>query len=217
MRNIWVWFFVVIIIILGFVFWISSSSPVSNNSNGSTLVANAIGANDWKEGSTTSPVTLVEFSDFQCPACGAYFPVVEQLNSEYADKFQFVYKNYPLPQHEHALLAAYAAEAAGRQGKFFEMYRLIFSNQNEWTPKNSAEVRTTFEGYAESLGLNMAQFKKDIDSEDVKNKIDHDKIQGNQSGVMGTPTFFLNGKQIQNPQSYDAFKALIDNALNESK
>ncbi len=221
MRNIWIWFVVVIALILGGVFWLSSSTTANNGANGTgiLLAADAIDANDWKEGSTTAKVQLVEYGDFQCPACSAYFPLVEQVNAEYADRIQFVFKNYPLAPlpHPNALVSAYAAEAAGKQGKFFDMYRILYTKQNDWAEKTNDEAKAIFVTYAQTLGLNIEQFKKDADSTEVKNKVDHDKVTGNQSGVAGTPTFYLNGQQIANPQSFDAFKAVIDQALNESK
>ena len=167
---------------------------------------------DHVRGSANAPVTVIEYSDFQCPACGAYYPIVERLNREASTTMRFVYRHfplYPLP-HKNANIAAYAAEAAGNQGKFWDMYQLLFENQTVWQDSNSAAI--IFQGYAERLGLNMGVYKKDVDSAEVKTRVQRDRDEGEKLGISGTPTFFINGKAITNPNGYEAFKALIDTA-----
>lgn len=169
---------------------------------------------DWERGSKGSPVTLVEYSDFQCPACAYYYPLVEKINEEFGDRITFVYRHFPLTQiHAHAEAAARAAEAAGKQDKFWEMYALLFENQETWS--SAADAEEIFRGYALKLGLNGEQFKAALQSKETKEKIRSDYASGIASGVQGTPTFFLNGKKIENPRSYEEFKAIILNAINE--
>ncbi len=155
-------------------------------------------------------VVLVEFSDFQCPACGAYHPIIKKIIEEFQADLTFVYRNYPLVSiHENALLAARAAEAAGKQGKYWEMSDMLFINQKDWsTAKNAREI---FSGYGRTLGITI-----DMDAADVKDKIQRDIADGNALGIAGTPTFYVNGEKIQNPANLAAFEAVIKAALEKA-
>ena len=175
-------------------------------------ILDTVSAGDWVTRNREAGVTLIEYGDFQCPACGAFHPLVKKLLENHADNFQFAYRHFPLQQHPHAKPAGYAAEAAGLQGKFWEMYDLIFANQNKWT--GLKDVEETFMGYAESLGLNMEQFKKDYDSDEVKDEVDRDNESGFANKVNATPTFYLNGVRIQ-PRSYEDFESQILNAASQ--
>lgn len=179
------------------------------------LLSNAISTGDWTAGNPGARATIIEYADFECPACGAYHPIVKRLVSEYSDRIRFVYRYFPLRQiHWNAELAADAAEAAGRQGKFWEMHDSIFENQAKWSVVPGL-AREEFTRYASSLGLDMKKFAADIDSQSVKDRIESDYQSGIAAGVDHTPTFFLNGRQIQNPQNYEEFKNLLDVALSE--
>ncbi|PIQ77834.1 protein-disulfide isomerase [Candidatus Peregrinibacteria bacterium CG11_big_fil_rev_8_21_14_0_20_46_8] len=172
-------------------------------------------ADDWVKGNRNAEVVLIEYADFQCPACASYFPIVQRLNAELGDKIAFVFRHFPLRSiHPNAEPSARAAEAAGRQGKFFEMHDMIFAKQHEWS--RLPRAAGTFEDYAEELGLDMDQYEKDVNSQEVINRVNRDVLGGRAAGVNGTPTFFLNGQQITNPRSYDEFKALIESALQNS-
>jgi len=172
------------------------------------LLVDAVADSDWTKGTGDAEVILVEYSDFQCPACKNYYPIVKQLTEEFADTVQFVYRHFPLYSiHKNAEEAAWAAEAAGRQGKFWEMHDLIFENQDEWSKEGN--VKETFVSYARDLGLNKEKFLADFESEEVQNKVTRDYQSGIASRVNSTPTFFLNGERIQNPRSYEEFRALI--------
>jgi protein-disulfide isomerase len=131
--------------------------------------------------------------------------------AEYKDRISFTYRHFPLPQHKNALSAAYASEAAGNQGKFWEMADLLFKNQDEWS--ESADAQTIFEGYAQKLGLNMAQYKTDVKSDVVKARVERSRKSGQLSAIDHTPTFFLNGKLATNPRSKEELKALIEYAI----
>ena len=162
----------------------------------------------------SAKVTMVEFSDFQCPACGAYYPVVSQVVKEFADSLTFVYRNFPLTGiHPNAQIAAQAAEAAGLQNKYWEMHDALFTKQNEWSSSKSA--RDIFTQYAQSLGLNTDQFQKDIDSDVVKNRVARDVNDGNALGIKATPTFFLNNQKIENPASLADFEAAVRGAMTQ--
>ena len=166
--------------------------------------------------STVSPnakVNIVEFGDFQCPACAAAFLVVEQLLALYKDNPQvnFVSRNFPLPQHQYALLTAEVAEAAGAQGKFWEMYRLLYTNQNDWV--NSADPMSVLVGYATQLKLDVNRFKTEVSANKYSDVIEQDKQDGLALGINSTPTFFINGVREVGIQSFADFKARVDAAL----
>jgi protein-disulfide isomerase len=165
---------------------------------------------DHVRGPSGAPVTVIEYSDFQCPACEAYYLLMEQLLSGASTTMRLVYRHFPLPQHPNAALAAQASEAAGMQGKFWEMYGLLFQDHAEWT--DVPDPHQAFDGYALRLGLNVGKFKSDMDSAAAKGIVDGQLAEGQSIGIDYTPTFFVNGKVINNPQSYEQFKAIIDAA-----
>ncbi len=171
-------------------------------------------SNDWTKGNPDSKVTLIEYLDFECEACGAYYPLVSRIVEEYGDKVQFISRYFPLPGHNNGMAAALAVEAAGRQGKYWEMHDLLFEEQQIWGERASADP-AIFEEYASQLGLDMERFKKDVDSKEVEDRVTEDLDIGIELGVNSTPSFFLNGEKIQNPRGYDAFKSLLDDALEE--
>ncbi|KKW18405.1 MAG: hypothetical protein UY60_C0012G0001, partial [Parcubacteria group bacterium GW2011_GWB1_50_9] len=185
----------------------------SNNTESGDLAV-PVSASDQMKGNPESRVTLVEYSDFQCPACKSYYPIVEKLMDEYGSKIRFVYRHFPLPQHKNARPTAFAAEAAGRQGKFWEMVNEIFNHQDEWALL--ADPKDTLLSYADEIGLDKEKFLQDFDSNDVREKVEDDLQGGVRSRVRATPTFFLNGAAISNPRSYDEFKRAIDAAITQA-
>lgn len=164
-------------------------------------------------GKQDAAVTLVEYSDFQCTACAAYYPVVEQVIEKYKDRISFEYRHYPLTTiHRNAFAAARASEAAGKQDKFWEMYRLLFINQSTWSESGSAQ--TTFEGYAKQLGLDIGRYKADFASSETNSAINASIQEFNKRGLpKSTPTFLLNGKRITPANTVEAFSKLIDEQL----
>lgn len=157
-------------------------------------------------------VSLIEYSDFQCPACQAYYPVIKQLVTEFGDSLSFVYRHFPLRStHFNAQIAAQAAEAAEEQGKFGEMHDLLFENQNEWA--KIPDAKDLLEKYAQKIGLNLEQFRKDLESDKVKQEVEKDYQSGLLLGVKVTPTFFLNSKKLQNPRSLEEFRSIIQKEL----
>lgn len=199
---------------LGGIFWLSVAG-----SEKKTTVANellTVVADDHVVGQETASATLVEYLDFECEACGAYYPIVEELGVAYPNDLRIVNRYFPLPGHKNSMTAALAVEAASRQGKYKEMFDMAFEKQKEWGEK-PAPTPEVFEGYAQQLGLDMAKFKEDVTSQSVKDRVQRDLDAGKKLGNSGTPTFFLNGKKINNPNSLDAFKKLIDQAIAEGK
>lgn len=168
--------------------------------------------NSHTEGDKDAKVTLVEFGDFQCPACGASHPIVKQIVNEYKGKVKFVYRNFPLSMHKNAKVAAYAAEAAGAQGKFFEMHDALFNEQKEWS--ESKDPMEHFKKYAKNIGVeDLERFEKEITDKKYENIIKKDLDDGNVAGVTATPTFFINGVIHSGGMPYDQFKKTIDEAL----
>jgi protein-disulfide isomerase len=128
--------------------------------------------------------------------------------SEASTSVRLVFRHFPLPQHANAPLAAQATEAASLQGKFWDMYKLLYANQNDWV--NLPDAHTVFNQYAQKINLDMIKFKADIDSDAVKKVVADDRAESIHIGIDATPKFFINGKAIANPQSYEAFKSLIE-------
>lgn len=167
---------------------------------------------DHVRGNRDAQVVLVEYFDFQCPACGAYAPIIKALEADYGERVAFVARYFPLPQHENGMTAALAAEAAGQQGKYWEMHDLLFANRETWSAA-SGSATEIFEGYAAQIGLDVAQFRADRASEVVRARVERDYQEGKTIGVDSTPSFFLNGVPLDNPRSIENFRALLDEAL----
>lgn len=165
-------------------------------------------------GNPDAPVTLVEFADFQCPPCSQFAPFTEELLREYDSRLRVVFRNFPLPAHEHAREAAMAAEAAGLQERFWEMHDTLYREQSAWSKAPNA--RELFESYAGTLGLNLDQFKKDRDSEKVRQRVDSDHALGDFLGVTMTPSLFINNRPVE-PQEKnpEGVRAAINAALKE--
>jgi protein-disulfide isomerase len=145
-------------------------------------------------GPANAPVKLEEFGDFQCPPCGMFHPILKQMKEEFGDQLQVTFREYPLANHQHAVPAASAAEAAGLQDKFWEMHALIFEHQKDWTTEFDA--RPIFEGYAKRLGIDVERFKRDVNSDRVQQRIFLDGKRARSMGVNSTPTVFINGREV---------------------
>jgi protein-disulfide isomerase len=157
-------------------------------------------------GPATAKVTIVEFSDFECPFCSRVGPTLAQIKENYAKDVRVVFLNQPLPFHKNAKLAAEAAMAAHEQGKFWEMHDKLFANQK-------ALERASLEKYAQEIGLNMSKFKAALDSSKFKAKVEADMAAGSAVGANGTPTFFINGREFVGAQPFDNFKKIIDEEI----
>lgn len=161
-----------------------------------------------------SAVTLVEFGDFQCPACGAYHTVVKQLMEKYKDSMTLVFRHFPLNIHPNAVPASLAVEAAGVQGKFWEMYDKMYVTQSAWSnEKNPGDI---FAGYAKDMGLDVEKFKKDMADPSLKKRIDRDVADATTLGINATPSFYVNNVKISNPASLEEFDMLLKTAIEKS-
>jgi protein-disulfide isomerase len=159
-------------------------------------------------------VTVVEFLDLECQACGAAYPGVERLRADYSGKVTFVMRYFPIPSHRNAELAARAVEAAGQQGKLEAMYKLMYETQPLWGNQNVAH-RDTFLGFAGELGLDLPKFEKALDAKATIDRVMADRTDGVALGVQGTPTFFVNGTKFTGRPTYEALKATVDAELSK--
>lgn len=187
-----------------------SSSTQTPNANPS---ASAQPADErWVKGSATSTVTLIEYSDFECPACASYYWLLKQVTQDMGDRVRFSYRHFPLRQsHRNAQLAAQAAEAAGLQGKFWDMHDRLFETHDTWANKDDARQR--FLSYAGELGLDVERFRTDFDSRAVADAVEADFQRGLDAGVRVTPTFYLNGRDIDHPTSVEEFRQVLQAEL----
>jgi protein-disulfide isomerase len=193
-----------------------AGSPSSGNS--ASLLSNHVKGDDKKG------VTLTEYGDLQCPACWEYEPIMKQVFDKYKTDIKFQFRNFPLTSlHPNAFAAHRAVEAAAKQGKFWEMHDILYEHahqidQNtgkivdiEWTATTNPS--TYFNDYAQQIGLNVEQFKKDSNSEEVNAIINADLDSANKYGFTGTPSFLLNGKRIETPNGLAGFNKIIDDAI----
>jgi protein-disulfide isomerase len=193
----------------------NTSANANTNSDGSvTIPAGAEPAH--VRGNANAPVTLEEFADFQCPSCGAYYPELKKIESEFGDKLRVVFRERPLvPPHDHALLAAQAAEAAGLQNKFWEMHDKLYENQTAWS--TTSDLVPVFVDYAKQIGLDTDRFMKDLNGEAVATRIFQDGKRVHALNVNSTPTFFVNGKEAKDDQwKPEGLRAMIRQAIQEA-
>ncbi len=178
-----------------------TEAPNSNQTTSSVVAQSNIDAK----------VTLVKYSDYQCPACKYFVPFEEKLKEDFGDDINIVVKNFPLSMHPYAHVAGRSAEAARKQGKYQEMHDMIFDGQEQWSRGNA---EATFIGYARALNMNVEQFQQDMNSADMNRIVMSDRREGLELGVGSTPTFFINGDKIENnPSTYPAFKALVEDYM----
>ncbi|MGI8307452.1 DsbA family protein [Saccharopolyspora hattusasensis] len=225
---------VVAVVVIGGVL-LFNRGGADNTSSGSSGGGNAVAAEILRKPDsnvlTSAPddrVTVVEFLDYQCPACHTYYSVLtKQVEKDYAGKITFVVRNFPLRMHPLARPAAQAAEAAALQGKFNEMYHALYDNYDAWAlaadgqnvSTDEAKARGLFDQYAQQIGLDLDKFHQDMNSPQVNAKIDADVADGNKAGVSGTPTIFINGKQFDQgnietvEQLNNAFRGELDKEL----
>lgn len=202
------------LILIASVWGLVALSNSTSNSSPTVITAPPISKDDITIGSSSAKVSLVEYSDFQCPACAAYNPLVGQILTEFDGKIFYAYRFFPLNQvHKNGMISAQAAYAAHKQGKFKEMEDMLFSTQTDWAEKDNPQ--DIFIEYAKKIELDVDKFREDMNSDEAKNKIQKDSSQGTNIGVNSTPTFFLNNNKIENPGTYDNFKKLIQDELSK--
>lgn len=186
MKNPWVIIGIITVVLFGGALLLSGQSNERNNEG--------VEVQSHIKGNPEAEVTLVEYSDLQCPACASFQPVITQVMDQFGDQLLFEYKHFPLPMHRNAMEAAMAAEAAGQQGMFFEYHDILFERQSQWAQTNPT---TLFVEYAEELELDIETFRRHMDSSILRDKVRADLNEGREREVTGTPTFFLNGERME--------------------
>jgi protein-disulfide isomerase len=174
-------------------------------------------AEDQIKGNPESDVILIEYSDFQCPACASYYYLVEEILDEFGAHMQFTYRHFPLKSiHNKAVLAAVATEAAGMQDEYWGMYSMIFENQLVWSPMSVQDAENEFIKYAAELDLDTKKFMDDIKSSAAEDLVEAEFQSAVEGGLNSTPTFFLNGERVKNPKDLEEFRTLIRDAIEKS-
>ena len=190
------------VVLLGGLIYLSNQGKldVSNVDTNALQSANENNGNisDHTFGNAKSKVTLIEYGDFQCPGCGTAHPYIKSLTEKYKDQISFTFRNFPLTSmHPNALTAAAAAEAAGLQGKYWELHNTIFENQADWQSLSSDERTDYFVNLAKTAGLDANKFRTDFTTNtSINKKIKYDQALGKKVGVTGTPQFMLNGEHL---------------------
>jgi protein-disulfide isomerase len=184
-----------------------SASPIeSSTARAMDRLAEPVHADDHILGAVHAPVTLVEYADFECLQCGRAYPDLQRVVAELPGAVRLVYRHFPLTwDHPHAGDAARAAEAAARQGRFWEMHDTLFRNQRHLD-------REALAAYAESIGLDVERFLRDFADPEIAARVARDMASGRASGVRGTPTFFLDGRRYENAWDLDALRGAIERA-----
>lgn len=203
---------ILIVVLLSFagLFFFTSRDNVED----SRQTSNGVSVSNNSKGQNSKDVEVLVYGDFECPACAQLFPIEKAVFEKYQNDIKFTFRHFPLDNiHPNARAAHRAAEAAGMQGKFFEMHDLIYENHSQWS--GSSKPKTFFDQYAQSLGLDMDKFNQDYASEIVNSTINADKDEGKSKNISGTPTFFINGQKISNNlvNSVEAFSNQIEEAI----
>jgi len=203
-----------ILILIGSVFlWYQfqpgEEGPDSANTN---LTIDSVSESDHVTGNPESKVTVIEYGDFQCPACGSYYPLFKQIKENYGDRVLFAYRHFPLKSiHRHAVISSQASEAASLQGKFWEMHDILFERQKTWS--NVRDPRSLFAEYANEIGLDVEKFEEDMNSSEIKKLVEDFYAQAIAQGLASTPSFVINGDIIDNPRDVEGFSKLLDDVL----
>ena len=212
----WIIFALVVVAVFGGIIWLGKGDETKFTGDAAKIITEGP-ISDHVRGTDAQKVTLIEYGDFQCPGCGRMYQTVHDVTDQYKDKVTFIFRNLPLTNiHPNALAASTAAEAAGKQGKFFEMHDMLYSTQDSWSAASISERGQIFENYAQQLGLNIDQFKKDLTSKDITDKINRDIATGKGTfKANATPTFILNGQKIDEKTAVDAaaFTKAIEDAV----
>lgn len=217
MKNTYIWLGIGIAVI-GAVFLSASffdKTSVSAVSSPETADILAIAADDHMKGNPDAKVTLIEYLDFECEACGAYYPLIKQLGTEFPNDLRIVTRYFPLPGHKNSMTAAIAVEAASKQGKYWEMHDKLFETQETWGNKQMPTPQV-FEQYAQEIGLDIEKFKADVADPTTKARVLRDFDASEKLGNNSTPSLFVQSKKIQNPRSYEAFKELIQSEIDNA-
>lgn len=202
-KQFWGILAVIVLVFVG-IFIFSGTGKSNNSSSSNTKPTEHI------EGSGKTGVTLVEYGDYECPYCEGYYPIVKQVQQEFNDQIYFQFRNFPLVSvHQNAFAGARAAEAAALQNKFWQMHDALYDSSNWQVWSTASDPTPYFNEYAQQLGFNTVQFKKDFNGSAVNNSVNADMSAGNKLNINGTPTFYLDGKQITVAPNVPAFEKVI--------
>lgn len=201
----WIVFVIIVAAVIGGMVYMSMQNKLDISDISNEKIAGILPAEprngeiaDNFTGKKDAKVVLIEYGDYQCPGCKTTAPKARAVAEKYKDHLTLVFRNFPITSlHPNARAAAAAVEAAGLQGKFWEMHDLVFENQVEWQSANVSERTDVFAGYSSQLGLDVDKFKEDLASEKITKKLDFDVAIGRKNGVEATPAFFIGGKQIE--------------------
>jgi len=212
-RTRWIIFALICVVVLGGLVLLSKKDTVDVSGMDPSKVVSetetAIG--DRVYGDVSSKVVLIEYGDFQCPGCGGAFPQLKLIKEEYKDKIAFIFRNFPLTTlHPNALAAATAAEAAGLQGKFWEMHDALYENQSAWENIDASKRTDVFAGYAKDIGLDAEKFVTDLSDPRVSAKINRDRAFGKKLNVNGTPTVYVNDQKLSDTEITDLTQSTGD-------
>lgn len=200
-KGAWVAFIVVVVGVLSYAFRSGETTEPE-----ASVEASAI--------ENPQPVEILKYSDYQCPACKVYIPLENELKREFGELVTIEYRHFPLGGHAHAELAARAVEAATEQGEREAMHDRVFEEQETWSGGDAPEL---FRQYADDLGLDMEQFEEDLTSEEIRERVETQRAEGERRQVRATPTYFINGRRLQqNPQSYEQFRAIVEMVMQQS-
>src|SRR3989344_2501542 len=216
MKNKWIWGLVGLLALSFIVIGLSSRQGGTSVAGAQDLVRYPVSQDDHILGNLNAKVVVVEYGDFQCPACAVYAYLLKQVFEQYKGQVAIVYRHFPLVEiHNNAIASAKAAEAAGVQNKFFEMLDVLYAQQQEWA--QSAKPEEFFATYARNLELDLVKFQADSNSQAVENLIRAQRAEAQALNLSGTPSLFVNGKLITLPQTGAELQKIIDGALNASQ
>ena len=211
-KKAWIIFGVVVVLLFGGLVYVSSKGKidVSNVDTNKVQPASKQAGNiaDHVFGKKESKIVLIEYGDFQCPGCAGAHPNLKTISEKYKDKIAFVFRNFPLTSiHPNARAAAAAAEAAGLEGKYWEMHDKIYTNQKSWEGSSTSERTQLFAGYAKEVGIDNATFEKALTNVSINQQISFDQALGKKINVSGTPTILLNGEKLSDEISNDVIQS----------
>lgn len=212
-KKAWIIIIAVIAILFGYLIYSGKHNNQNQNNNSAATTANpaVIKSDDYVTGSKDRKYVVIEYVDLACPACKEFYPTMKSTIQKYGDQVTFVERYFPLTSiHPNAMVSARAAQAAGNQGKFFEMEDLLFTNQDSWFSMPSNEAQKTFAAYAQRLGLNMDQYNKDVASDATLTRINEDRDLAVKLNLTGTPSFFVNGQTLKLNQQTDLENKIKD-------
>ncbi|MGV3714313.1 DsbA family protein [Pseudolysinimonas sp.] len=206
--------FIFVVIVAVVVAIVNRPAPTVPETNPDTALPSTVRDDTHRLSEGSTDIVLVEFLDFECEACGAFYPVVEELRAEYGDRITFAFRYFPLPGHGNSTNAAVAVEAAFRQGQLEAMYSRMFETQAVWGEKGAESQAPLFRQYAEELGLDLTQYDADVADPEVLARVQSDFEDGVGLGVESTPTFFLDDRRVE-LTSFDDLRAALEAALAE--